>query len=233
MTDNARRAALHAELDRLIDRGQDFADLADIPDQHSAKLDVEARLIARSALDLAAAAMGSEAHARAVQEANPAALPDRLGNCLQLVARFIDPTGSMTPSANELALEISAIAAGDAPRLLALSARKKGRPTNAYRRLSFQLRALEWEALLAMLGMSAERRQSLVAEGFGMPWDTMSRWLNACIDGLGERTVKMALYFARISASEWIEAKDAELLTRIKLDGSAYHAELAAGVQNR
>ena len=67
MIDDPERLRLHAELDRIIDRANSFTELTtDHYPPSVNRLEAEAHLVVKSALDLAAAASGSDAHFQAV-----------------------------------------------------------------------------------------------------------------------------------------------------------------------
>lgn len=98
---------------------------------------------------------------------------DRLSFKVELAGALIQGAGEI--SGSEPAREISFIAAGDAPNLLAPDNRQRLRG-NAAALAVHQMRALEWNAFLDALGWSAGQRQARIADSYGSTWDAIRRW---------------------------------------------------------
>lgn len=146
------------------------------------------------------------------------------------VARGFFAAFERTAHPSSLALaeeEILAISGGDAPRLFSSSGRQ-GKRTNAFRLAITQLKALGWAAYMTEAGLVPFKRQKLITDAFGKPWDTIRKWSQPVADLLGKEYVEGSLLLWRTDArgqpiSE-LSPEQSQFLTR---DGASYQEELS------
>ncbi|RYG86332.1 MAG: hypothetical protein EON59_10250 [Alphaproteobacteria bacterium] len=223
------RAALHAELDRLLDARDALA----LREGWRAKLllgdfaefvhRAAGQTIVSAALQDDAADMDSPAQDWRTDEDCRRHVVTVAEVALTVAARLVGhDQGGATLDVRD---ELRAMLGGDAPRLLAPFPGAQGRPTNAYALATTQLRALEWAKALEERGDNAAMRQVKISNAFGHPWDTIRKWDRPCKRELGDGYVRFALKrAARPGVTFPLEAEQGEAAA-LQWDGRRYKLE--------
>ncbi|RYF08689.1 MAG: hypothetical protein EOO77_24980 [Oxalobacteraceae bacterium] len=114
----------------------------------------------------------------------------RFARRLRYFAPLLDvPNGLSTADVFD---ELIAIAHGDAPDLL--RRRANHGPAKGFNLARRKLGALFWEGYLEWYGVPTTTRQSWIAEAFGAPWDTISRWRIQVEQRFGRAEVEKAIH---------------------------------------
>lgn len=104
-------------------------------------------------------------------------------------------------SLNEAAAEARAVAQGDKPQVFAKLGRRR-----PIRLLRAKYEALRWDAWLNGLGIGVDARHTAIANAFGAPWDTISRWRPDVEAAWGREAVRQ-LEMDRIDATRGLRMR--------------------------
>ena len=226
---------LRAELDRLLERRTALLNDTS-PLDGSSDPDADfARDVLRFAAQVASrpvlARIRPDTAASADEPRQRQAGMKHLAKTLWLADAFFRSSPFDPVNLKAAALEASAVAAGDEPRLFARIKVAERRRPNAYRLAFLQLKALEWERVLKARGRGAADRHALIQGAFrGTDWSAITKWSIPCRRELGDALVDSALRFAEKGGPTLTEiAYSLDETEAVRLDGRAYVEERARG----
>lgn len=234
------RADLHVQLDQLLDQFETVEASEPLNQQ------VSGTLLLAEAAAFAGLLCGPETLMRIYGHAEADAPRGRklnlLAHRLMIAAHLFRQIQSADGARiDDVALEASAVAAGDAPQLFARTSSKK----SSVRVSLLQLRAWEWNYFLEGLGFPPADRHRRIAHAYGRGtdgWETIRKWDRSMKRDLGAAYLKLRLNDAAEAGFavargddppylQWMGIGDQWMNTLAK-DGQAYQAAMREKIAN-